>query len=65
MRAFCVQRVCTAPLSGSSVSWLLLRLHLSEVFFASMVQNRLRLESCFTFLQVDQSRREGGPVLSA
>ena len=37
MRAFCVQRVCTAPLSGSSVSWLLLRLHSSDVFFASMV----------------------------
>ena len=37
MRAFCVQRVCTAPLSGSSVSWLLLRLHSSDVFFASIV----------------------------
>ena len=36
MRAFCGQRVCTAPLSGSSVSWLLLRLHSSDVFFASM-----------------------------
>lgn len=50
MRAFCVQRVCTAPLSGSSVSLLLWRLHWSDVFLASMVQNRQRLESRSTFL---------------